>query len=284
MKIANVVGIPHYFDHLKNFQNDVDIDTFSLSTLSAQIYESTLHTDEESKVHRYQKNILDHFKPDQQNRYFLSASTSFGKTHLVYEVLKKMQYKNIVLLFPTIALLAENLEKLVSDKSYEGYEIHTLSDVEPESMQGNNIFIYTPERFLSFLEKSAARPQFNFIFIDEIYKIDNEYIINEEEAKESERDVSYRIAAYYSVIGNADVLLAGPYIEKYSQSFERFLEYNQIIKCDFNKYEIVGKSSHDIKTKKKVVIDDELRFSFNAEETGKRDRLNRIENFNGTIY
>ena len=53
---------------------------------------------------------------------------------------------------------------------------------------------------------------------------------------------SYRIAAYYSVTGSADVQLAGPYIEKYSPSFERFLEYNQIIKCDLNKYEIVGKS------------------------------------------
>ena len=276
-KIANVVGIPHYFDHLSNFQNEnVSLSTFSLSTLSAQIYESTLHTGEHSKVHRYQKDILARFIPNKQNRYFLSASTSFGKTHLVYEILKKMKYKNIVLIFPTIALLSENLEKLHSDKLYASYNIHTLSDVAPEELKGDNVFVYTPERFLSFLEKHEDRPRFDFIFIDEVYKIDNEYIIDEDEKKENERDVSYRIAAYYSVLGNADILLAGPYIERYGASFERFLNDNKITKFDLNKYEIVGKSYHSVKTARKVNIDDNISFEFGDNETGKQNRLNKI--------
>ena len=110
-KLASAVGIPHYFDHLNNFQQEpISLDIFSLTTLSAQIYESTLHTDENRKVHKYQKEVLDHFVTDKENRYFLSASTSFGKTHLVYEIMKKMSYKNIVLIFLTIALISEILE------------------------------------------------------------------------------------------------------------------------------------------------------------------------------
>lgn len=276
-QIANIVGVPHYFDHLNNFQaNAVSLNSFSLGTISAQIYESTLHTDEYNKVHRYQKNILDLFVLNKKNRYFLSASTSFGKTHLVYEILKKMKYKNVVLIFPTIALLSENLEKLHSDEFYSSYKIHTLSDVDSEELKSDSIFIYTPERFLSFLEKHKVQPNFNFIFIDEVYKIDNEYIIDEDEKKENERDISYRIAAYYSVLGSTDILLAGPYIEKYGKSFERFLSDNEIIKCDFNKYEIVGKSYHEVKSAKKIRIDNDIVVEFDEHEAGKQDRLNKI--------
>jgi Type III restriction enzyme, res subunit/Helicase conserved C-terminal domain len=276
-KIANVVGVPQYFDHLANFQKEnISFQDLSLSTLSAQVYESTLHTDEINKVHKFQKDILSRFSENEQNRYFISASTSFGKTYLAYEIIKKIKYNNIVLIFPTIALLSENLEKLHFDEVYASYSIHTLSDVDTKDMQGKNIFVYTPERFLSFLEKHEIKPNFDFVFIDEVYKIDNEYLIDEDEKKEHERDISYRIAAYYSVLGNADILLAGPYIERYSVSFERFLQDNKILKRDFNKFEIVGKSYHEVKSAKKVKIDSDITIKFNEDENGKHARLNKI--------
>ncbi|WP_223671132.1 DEAD/DEAH box helicase [Kangiella shandongensis] len=276
-KISNVVGIPHYFDHLSNFQKgNLSIEDYTLSDLSSQIYESTLHTSDESKLHRYQKEILSLFNKEKMNRYFVSASTSFGKTFLVYEVIKKMNYRNIVLIFPTIALLSENLERLNSNDFFSAYKIHTLSDVESEELGSDNIFIYTPERFLSFLEKHENKPEFDFIFIDEVYKIDNEYIIDEDEKRENERDVSYRIAAYYSVMDSADIFLAGPYIERYSPSFERFLQDNRIIKCDFNEYEIVGKSYHEIKSAKRIAIEDDMVVEFSDEESGKGDRLKKL--------
>ena len=180
-KISNASGIPHYFDHLNNFQEGLELKSYSLSALSAEIYESTLYTSESSKVHKYQKQILSKFEHKKQNRFFLSASTSFGKTHLVYEIIRKMKYNNIVLLFPTIALLTENLEKIYNNPAYESYNKHTLSDVSEDDLTESNIFIYTPERFLSFLEKQRKRPKFDFVFIDEVYKIDNEYIIDEDE-------------------------------------------------------------------------------------------------------
>lgn len=288
--ISNSVGIPHFFDLLEKFNNDTSIESFDLNTLSAIIYESTLNLTENNKVHKYQKQIFNLFEPSKLNRYFLSASTSFGKTHLVFEVVKKMHYKNVVLIFPTIALLSENLEKLTSDDNYryflDFYSIHTLSEVE--ELSENNLFIYTPERFLSFIEKREDEIKFDFAFIDEVYKIDNEYIIDEE-VRENERDVAYRLAVFYSLKKDVDVLLAGPYIafsrpndKYYNNSFDKFLEQNEIELIDYNNYEIVNKTFCDVKSKNTYTIDEQLSLNFDTNDKTSRliEIINSIININ----
>lgn len=253
--IANSSGIPHFYNILKRFDQQPEIVTFDLNTFSSILYECILHTDENSILHQYQKEIIDKFEVGKLNRFFLSASTSFGKTHLVYEVIKKMKYKNVVLIFPTVALLSENLEKLVSDEYYcffrDNYKIHTLSEVV--QLGEMNIFIYTPERYLSFIEKYTDIVSFDFAFVDEVYKIDNDYIIDEE-TKENERDVAYRLAVFHSLNDKTDSLLAGPYMEfdlpnspYYNQSFDNFLKDNNISLLNYNNYEIVNKSYYTIK-------------------------------------
>ncbi len=281
--ISNIAGIPHYFDTLRTqFKQEIEIEEYNLNTFSSLLYESTLHTNESLKVHKYQMRIMDLFEIGKLNRYFLSASTSFGKTHIVFEIIKKMNYGNVVLIFPTIALLSENLEKLISDNSYKyfrnKYKIHTLSEVT--EFGENNLFIYTPERFLSFKEKNPTTITFDFAFIDEIYKIDNEYLIDEE-VKENERDVAYRLSVFYALENNVDVLLAGPYIEfydskksGYNSSFDSFLRQNEIELINYNQYEIVSKSYDDIKSKKHIDIDKYLDFNFNSNR--KSDRLIEI--------
>ncbi|MEL1248579.1 helicase-related protein [Flavobacterium helocola] len=281
--ISNVAGIPHYFDILNSqFNQATDIEEYNLNTFSSLLYESTLHTNENLKVHKYQMKIMDLFQTGKLNRYFLSASTSFGKTHIVFEIIKKMNYGNVVLIFPTIALLSENLEKLISDDNYEyfrsKYKIHTLSEVT--EFEENNLFIYTPERFLSFKEKNPTSVVFNFAFIDEIYKIDNEYLLDEE-VKENERDVAYRLSVFYALENNVDVLLAGPYIDfydsqktGYNDSFDKFLIQNEIELINYNQYEIVSKSYEDIKSKKHIDVDKFLEFDF--ETNKKTDRLIEI--------
>jgi replicative superfamily II helicase len=280
--ISNIAGIPHYYDLLYNFNQNTEIEEYNLNTFSSLLYESTLHTNENIKVHKYQMKIMDLFQIGKLNRYFLSASTSFGKTHIVFEILKKMNYENVVLIFPTIALLSENLEKLISDDNYiyfrDKYKIHTLSEVT--EFDTNNLFIYTPERFLSFKEKNPTSINFNFAFIDEIYKIDNEYLL-EEEIKENERDVAYRLSVFYALENNVDVLLAGPYIDfydsrkkGYNNSFDSFLSQNNIELINYNQYEIVSKSYEDIKSKKRIDVDKYLEFNF--ETNRKTDRLIEI--------
>jgi len=280
--LSNASGIPHYYDLLDSFNQKPEIENFNLNTFASLLYESTLHTSETKKVHRYQMDILNLFELGKANRYFLSASTSFGKTHIVFEIIKKMNYTNVVLIFPTIALLSENLEKLISEESYlyfrEKYNIHTLSEVT--EFGTNNMFIYTPERFLSFKEKNPNTIAFNFAFIDEIYKIDNEYLLDEE-IKENERDVAYRLSVFYALDKNVDVLLAGPYIEfydkqknGYNNSFDNFLSKNQIGLLNYNQFEIVSKTYNNIKTRRQIKVDNQLQFDFQT--TGKNERLIEI--------
>lgn len=280
--ISNAVGIPHFYDLLERFNNNTEIKNFDLNTFSALIYESTLNLTPTNKVHKYQKEILELFKPNQLNRFFLSASTSFGKTHIVFEIIQKMNYDNVVLIFPTIALLSENLERLTSDKNYkyflEKFSIHTLSDIE--DLDEKNLFIYTPERYLSFIEKREEEIDFDFAFIDEVYKIDNDYIIDEE-VRENERDVAYRLAVFYSLKKDVDTLLAGPYIDfskpndrNYNRSFDKFLEINKIKLIDYNNYEIVNKTYSDIKSKKNYQLDENLELVF--EKNSKNERLIEI--------
>lgn len=276
--LSSAIGIPHFYDLLEKFNKEINIENYDLNTLSAIIYESTLSISEKNKVHKYQKQILQRFNLDSKNRFFLSASTSFGKTHIVFEIIKKMNYKNVVLIFPTIALLSENMERLTTEENYqfflENYSIHTLSEVN--EISGNNLFIYTPERFLSFLEKKENEIKFDFAFIDEVYKIDNEYIIDEE-VRENERDVAYRLAVFHALKHNPDILLAGPYIDfskpndiKYNSSFDKFISQNQIIILDYNNYEIVNKSFTDLKSKNHYTIDEELTLTFSSKDKTER--------------
>lgn len=257
--IANEIGIPQYFDTLIRFNQNTTFQSYNLNTLSGIFKEASLYTSVDSKLHKYQKDILDRFEVGKPNRYFLSASTSFGKTFLVYEIIRKMQYKNILLVFPSIALLSENLEKIMSDEKYrwiqESYKIHTMSMIE--EIGDKNICIYTPERYLSFLDVSEKIP-FDFVFVDEVYKMDNEYVVDEE-TRENERDVAYRLALHYVLQSNLDVFLAGPYIEfsqdttnHYNPSFDRFLQANSINLLNYNKYEIVNKEYKKLPQNNKI--------------------------------
>jgi hypothetical protein len=259
--LSSKAGVPHYYDILNKFNEDKiqlkNEENVKLDVISALIFESTLYTNENSKLHLYQKEVLDLFKLEKLNRYFLSASTSFGKTHLVYEIINKMNYKNVILIFPSIALLSENLSRIKEGKIKlsNDFKIHTLSDSEinPEE---NNILIFTPERYLSYLDKNKEL-EVDFIFVDEVYKIDNSYIIDDESI-ENERDIAYRMSLFFglTINTNVDLFIAGPYIdvfektdEKYNPSFDLFLEDFKIEKVLLNEYEIVkvNKYSADIK-------------------------------------
>ncbi|NVJ67603.1 MAG: DEAD/DEAH box helicase family protein [Gammaproteobacteria bacterium] len=264
--ISNISGVPHYYDLLLDkFNKESHLECIDLNTLSAIVYESTLYADNSIKLHKFQKDVLSKFNKSRKNRYFLSATTSFGKTFLIYEIIKKLAYKNIVLIFPTIALLSENYEKLITDSRYSNFKeefgIHTLSEVE--EFQDKNIFIFTPERYLSFIDKNPSL-NMDFVFVDEIYKIDNEYLVDAI-SSENERDTAYRVALQDILSSDkSDVLLVGPYIEfpktndsVVNQSFNKFLDSYEFEILNYNNYEIVGKSIDTVKNGI-TIIDDKL--------------------------
>lgn len=246
--MANEAGVPQYFDLLnKKYQSENYIAPASMNLLSVSSFlnEANL-TVNNQMLHKYQKEILDQFSSLIRNRYVLSAPTSFGKTFLMYEIIKKIKYSNILLIFPTISLLSENYMKLISDKFFESYKIHTLSEIKSEELGEKNIFIYTPERYLSFLDNNDR--SFEFTFIDEIYKIDNDFIIDTDTPEENERDTAYRLALEYACRDSNDMLLVGPYIQfpsdmrETNSSFQNFVSINDFNIIEYNDVEIVSKT------------------------------------------
>lgn len=277
--LANQAGVPHYYYPMLGIGQEVE-ENICLQTLCNYVRESTLMVGEKISLHRYQKEILERFVKGRANRFFLSASTSFGKTFLVYEIIRKMCYDNIILIFPTIALMSENMGKINTDPNYrwvkEYYNVHTLSDIEEWGK--HNLFIYTPERYLSFLDKNTQIPHIDFVFVDEAYKLDNSFVIDGEE-QENERDITYRVALAYLLRNTSvDCLLAAPYVgnldnlaSRPNDSFAIFLQLQSISVLDYNKYEIVGKTTYQAVRRKSIVLDE--KYEIVLEETGKQKRF-----------
>lgn len=278
--LANEAGLPQYLDLLKGKYNapELEEENISLLALSAYFHDSTLITNG-TKLHRYQKQVLNQFVSDQRNRYVLTAPTSFGKTYIVYEIINKLHYQNILLIFPSISLLSENCSKLRTLESFSEYRMHTLSDEEylPEE---KNIFIFTPERYLSFLDKNKGM-QFDFAFVDEVYKIDNSFIIDQETTGENERDIAYRLALDYICNSSNDMMLAGPYMTLPDRmliepaSFANFAEDNSFNFLQYNEYEIVDKDYERIKGKQAYLIEN-TNINIPIGNIGKPDKIANI--------
>ncbi len=289
--LANQAGIPQYYYPMLEIGEDVDEEVCS-QTLFNYIQECSMVVGEDVMLHRYQKEVLDMFDRERRNRYFLSAATSFGKTFLIYEVLRKMDYSNVALIFPTISLLSENIFKIYTKTEYkwikDQYSIHTLSDTEIN--QEKNLLIFTPERYLSFLDKHDD-VSLDFVFVDEVYKLDNGFIIDEI-SKENERDVAYRIALYELLKNqHTDALLVGPYIMLPTEgdvdnqsSFKSFLDRYELVPIDYNLYNIVDNEEVVIKTSSNIKVDDSFKLTFTSKNKITRlvqlvkQLLNRGEN------
>lgn len=245
--IANEAGVPQYFELLeRKYQegNEINPEDMNLLSMSSFLNEANLIVND-YMLHKYQKEVLELFENNSVNRYVLSAPTSFGKTFIVYTIIKKMNYSNILLVFPTISLLSENYLKLQNDEFFSPYKIHTLSEINEDELGEKNIFIYTPERYLSFLDNNTS--YFDFTFVDEIYKIDNDFIIDNDTPEENERDTAYRLALEYACQNSKDILLAGPYIQFQKldterNSFNNFVRVNKFTILEYNDVEIVSKN------------------------------------------
>lgn len=104
----------------------------------------------------------------------LSAPTSFGKSKIIDAVIAAHRFRNIVIVVPTIALIDETRRRLQSEFNDE-YNIvwHPTQDPTINS----NIFIFTPERVISYKDNF---PHIDFFVVDEFYKIGGQ---NEEDKR-----------------------------------------------------------------------------------------------------
>ena len=198
-----------------------------------------------------QQEVVDLFQSLDIRRLLVSAPTSYGKTFLMREIvfLNRKRYHNILLVFPTVALLLENaraMANFVKDKNL-GYEIVKTVDGACES-DGDKIFVYTPERALQLIA-SFPEIKLDFFFFDEIYKIDEDYCYDELDDKsdfDSEaslqktcgdsdflcenRGKTFRIALYLLAKSVDEYYLAGPNLNKsqFGLGMKRFIKLNHI--------------------------------------------------------
>ncbi len=275
--ISMQIGVPQYFTLLNHvFKNDeLNLNQDNMDAIASTIAEMSLTVSNGTVLHKFQKEVLDKFRRDVSKRFLLSAPTSFGKSFLVYEIIKKMEYKNIVLIYPTVSLLTENLEKMRKDETFAKYDIHTLSDDEYD-LNKSNLWILTPERFLSMMD-NVDIVYFDFVFFDEIYKLDSGFEIDTEDKIENKRDISYRIALKIAIDYSQDILLAGPYLNidlaTGNNSFTKFIEDNNFDVLDYNNVELVQKQFVEIKQAKIYTIANK---NIEAGSVSKYDKLINI--------
>lgn len=161
---------------------------------------------------RDQKRVYDSFT--QNRRIVLSAPTSFGKTRVLEEILANNEYRLCVLIFPTIALLAEQFKKLKGNPHLVDYQISTSSKVVLDTTNHRYILLFTPERLSLFLSTENNRTySFDFFSVDEVYKADQR---QEEDRHYFFADTLYNLAKFNPT---ADFYLLGPYINSFSQVF-----------------------------------------------------------------
>lgn len=192
-----------------------------------------------------QKSIIDFYQSLDIKRMLISAPTSYGKTFIMREILylNQEKYKNILLVFPTVALLRENalnMEELNQDKKM-GYNVIKSIDREIDC-QDRNIFVLTPERAMQLLAQ-YPNIEIDFFFYDEMYKIDEDYCNDEtddnDEKKNSyaertfldeARAKTFRICLYLLSKRVKDYYLAGPNLkrEKFGKGKQRYIAENNI--------------------------------------------------------
>ena len=133
------------------------------------------------------------------NHFSFSGPTSLGKSFIIDALIRhlistdgKNLQTNIVILVPTKALITQTVLKLKNDLGeFENYKILPYP-VVPDFFKRNRhnyIFVFTPERLISYFSNHHNNPTIEYLFIDEAQKITAE--------KES------RSPLYYHVISQA---------------------------------------------------------------------------------
>lgn len=194
-----------------------------------------------------QQSIIDFYQTLDKKRMLVSAPTSYGKTFIMREILylNQEKYNNVLLVFPTVALLRENalnMEELNKEKGM-GYNVVKSIDGEIDCC-GRNIFVFTPERAMQLIA-NYPEIKLDFFFYDEMYKIDEDYCNEETEYNGGEarsnrytehtfldesRAKTFRICLYLLSKRVKDYYLAGPNLKsnKFDKGMQRYIASNDI--------------------------------------------------------
>jgi len=237
------------FGYIKG-HNPISVEEFSTSG-AYDIKQQAIQNYYSSKVFpnnildKKQKEIVDNFMCLETKRLLISAPTSFGKTFILREILflNQDRYRNILLVFPTIALLNENTGnmKVLTNTLESEYKIvnNVYSNICNDD---KHIFILTPERVLQLLSDNQDLT-IDFFFFDEVYKIDEDFSMDEDSCDKKSmrskqrikdnngsRAKAFRIALYLLSRDVKEFYLAGPYLslKNAEDGLKRYIQENKI--------------------------------------------------------
>ena len=243
------------YNKLNGYTDNTDTSVGMMGSIGDQAINELYRSDTDRNItlDQSQKEVIDLFQQISPRRLLVSAPTSYGKTFLMREIVfrNRKRYKNILLVFPTVALLLENAGVMswFVKKNNLNYRIIKTVDAVCDDDE-NKIFVFTPERALQLL---AAFPdlKIDFFFFDEVYKIDEDYCNDDAEENsdrqssgtgakkyrklqpmflDEDRGKTFRIALYLLSKRVEEYYLAGPNLspEHFGTGMIRFLALNHI--------------------------------------------------------
>ncbi|MFJ6413212.1 DEAD/DEAH box helicase [Terribacillus saccharophilus] len=151
---------------------EINLDEIKAETILKQVYQVApdsdyIFTDAQYKVFEELKD---------SNHFSFSGPTSFGKSFIIesfikYLIKERNANDNIVILVPTRALINQVKNKLKKEINSDRYKIlsHPTVPYLYKNKGNKYIFIFTPERLISYL--SNDNPAINYVFVDEAQKL-----------------------------------------------------------------------------------------------------------------
>ena len=222
---VGVSHLCHICDNIPNDQLIVDITFQCIKSSRIFLYQSMLHNRGIKTDDRYgvidiaqrsfyslknntlltkeQKSLFDTFL--KKRKLVVSAPTSFGKSLIVREIISNSDYKSIVIIVPTNALLSETYYSVRMDESLSEYKIIFSTHLKP--VKGKVIYIFTPEKFDLYSDEHNIH--YDFFVFDEIYKIDSR----------DNRSSVFSSCLYKAYKEECDYYFIGPYFKSFSRKY-----------------------------------------------------------------
>jgi len=170
------------FPALNFIENNIGMDVVSpREVIFEKIIKETFHAipNSEYTFTDAQYKIYESLKKN--NHFSFSGPTSIGKSFIIkafihHLILESKGTDNIALLVPTRALINQAESQIKTEfTQYQQYKVLTHPIIPKAFKRESNkfIFIFTPERLISYLSDSN-NPKIDYLFIDEAHKIVSE--------------------------------------------------------------------------------------------------------------
>lgn len=145
----------------------------------------------------------------ENDNIFVSAPTSFGKTFVALEFIKRHEdtLKNIIFIVPTLALMNELLKKIYE---YFSSKFNVCIN-SSEDFEDKNIFIFVPERSDNEFIEKIKDIEIDLLIFDEIYKLKAE---KKKDITTDDRLISMNKVYLFLIEKAKKIILLGPFIRK----------------------------------------------------------------------